>query len=420
MASGRRESTRGSINNGEARAGKESTRGSINNGEARDGKESTRGSNNNGGARGGDGPTRGSINNGGARGGDAARMMRFSRRFNVFVASAVAVYFLGALFGRANYVMIAAVLLAYGGREWWRCRGGLDGLVVRVDAPGQVVAGSSVGVTLALRSDRRLQCVEVGVELDRSEDDARGVLVDDLPGGQERREQVELAPLPRGVWSLATVAVAVHGELGLIRRSEDRPLGQPLVAYPEPMEPRTVVPPPLEPAETLGVLPGPLSPTGPMLLRPFASGDSARRVHWRATARLGQLVILHSRVGPQARVLLLVDTGCGEDLERVLAVASWALEEAGDGRRRVLALAGDGPESVSFDEADPLSAGRERLARAKAGSRGELTRFLTRMPRKLAECEVRVICAAFPHVPSLEGYPVGFYVAGRAAMRGVL
>ena len=36
-------------------------------------------------------------------------LTRFTRRFNVFVASAFAVYALGALFGRANYVLTAAV-----------------------------------------------------------------------------------------------------------------------------------------------------------------------------------------------------------------------------------------------------------------------------------------------------------------------
>jgi len=341
-------------------------------------------------------------------------MIRFQRRFHVFLASAVSVYFLGAWFGRPSYVLIACVLLAYGAREWWRCRGDLTGLAVALTAPGQVAAGEVVAAQIAVRSDRRLQCLEVGLELDCTGPEERGVLIDDLPPGQERRESIDLPPLPRGIWRITMLAIAAHGELGLIRRSEDRALSRPLTVYPRPEEPRTVVPPPLEPAEQLGVLPGPLAPTGPLLLRPFATGDSARRVHWRATARLGQLVVLTTRVGPQAHVLLLVDTGAGEELERVLAVASWALEQPPDGRRRVLALASDGPGGVAFDEADPLAAGRERLARAAAGSRGDLTRFLTRMPRALPECEVRVICASFPHVPSFEGYPVGFYVAGRA------
>lgn len=344
------------------------------------------------------------------------QIVRFSRRFNVFVASAVAVYLLGALFGRTNYVLTAAVLLTYAAREWWRCRGDLTGLSVRVDAPAQVVAGAAVSAKVRAVSDRRLQCVEIGVETDRPGEEGKGVLLDELPAGQERIEPVELAAMPRGVWSLTQLAVAAHGELGLIRRSEERPLGVQVAVYPQPEEPRTVIPPPLEPAEKLGVLPGPLAPTGPMLLRPFAAGDSARRVNWRATARLGQLVVLNTRVGPQARVLLVVDTGAAE-LEAVLAVGSWALEQPGDGRRRVLVLASDGPESVDFDEKDELARGRERLARARAGTRGDLTRFLTRLPRFQQECEVRVICAALPHLPSQEGYPLGFYVAGRRRAR---
>lgn len=339
-------------------------------------------------------------------------VVRFSRRFNVFVASAVAVYLLGALFGRTNYVLTAAVMFAYAAREWWRCRGDLSGLAVMVDAPAQQVAGAPVTARVRAVAQRRLQCVEIGVECDRAGEDGRGVLLDELPAGQERIEPVEFPAMPRGVWGLTQLAVAAHGELGLIRRSEERPLGMQVAVYPEPEEPRTVIPPPLEPAEKLGVLPGPLAPTGPLLLRPFAAGDSARRVHWRATARLGQLVVLNTRVGPQARVLLVVDTGAAE-LEAVLGVGSWALEVPGDGRRRVLALASDGPESVDFDEADPLARGRERLARAKAGARGDLTKFLTRLPRFQQECEVRVICSGLPHLPSQEGYPLGFYVAAR-------
>lgn len=343
-------------------------------------------------------------------------MTRFSRRFNVFVASGAAVYLLGALFGRATYVLTAAVLFAYAAREWARCRGDLRGLAVDVRTQGPWPAGVPVPVDLVLRAERAYACVEAAVELGRADGEGdAGVLVDEVTPGEERCERLELDPLPRGVHRLETLAVAVHGELGLIRRSEDRPLARELAIYPRPRAPRTVVPPPLEPAETLGVLPGPLAPTGPVHLRAFAAGDSGRRIHWRATARLGQLVVLTTRVGPQARVLLVVDDAAGPELETVLAVGAWALERPGDGRRRVLALASDGPDGVTFDEADPLASGRERLARAQGAPGAVLTRFLTRLPRTMPECEVCVICASLPHVPSLEGYPIGFLVSGKAA-----
>jgi uncharacterized protein (DUF58 family) len=342
-------------------------------------------------------------------------MIRFSRRYNVFVASAAAVYLLGAVFGRTTYVLTAAILFAYAAREWWRCRGDLRGLSVDVSTPTEWPSGLAIPVDVTLRGTHAFTCVETAIELGRPDGagDA-GLLVDEVKAGEPRTERLELDPLPRGIHRIERLALAVHGELGLIRRSEDRSLARELAVYPAPMPPRTIVPPPLEPAETLGILPGPLAPTGPMHLRPFAAGDNGRRIHWRATARLGQLVVLTTRVGPQARVLFVVDDAAGPELETVLAVAAWALERPGDGRRRVLALASEGADAIDFDEPDPLARGRARLARAQGSREAVLTRFLTRIPRALPECEVCVICASLPHVPSLEGYPVGFLVSGRA------
>lgn len=85
-------------------------------------------------------------------------------------------------------------------------------------------------------------------------------------------------------------------------------------------------------------------------LRQFRPGDSPRWIHWRTTARTGELVVREFDQGSHHDLLLLVDPAGEPDLvERAISLAAtvcWAwTRESGD--RIVLAIAGAEPVTVA-------------------------------------------------------------------------
>jgi uncharacterized protein (DUF58 family) len=108
-------------------------------------------------------------------------------------------------------------------------------------------------------------------------------------------------------------------------------------------------------------------------LRPFRAGDSLRWVHWRTTARRGELMIREFEDMPSDHLTVLVDPGESENplLERLLSLAATIIWEWCRQKGERLALAIDGPAPavlVGVTGQETAVAMLERLALTNGGS----------------------------------------------------
>ena len=109
-------------------------------------------------------------------------------------------------------------------------------------------------------------------------------------------------------------------------------------------------------------------------LRPFRAGDSPRWIHWRTTARRGELMIREFEDMPNDHLVLVVDPGLPDNplLERLLSLAAticwdWCRQK---GERLALAVAGPEPTVLVGNTGNECAAAMlERLALTDAGPR---------------------------------------------------
>lgn len=206
---------------------------------------------------------------------------------------------------------------------------------------------------MIVRAPGRRPRVGVRAEL-RLDDRGRSVAVAGLVRGEAALE-VALPPLPRGVHSLGRARIASTWPSGLFRavRPLDAAHGE-LVVYPAPAE----LPSARGGRQGLGDLLGGgatgfLQPTG---MREYRPGDDRRRVHWRASARRGSLVVTEWEGGVGEGCEVLLDRRCApEALEEALSVLA-ALAIAGREQKEPLTLhmqghsATYGPSHRPWDE----------------------------------------------------------------------
>ena len=207
---------------------------------------------------------------------------------------------------------------------------GLPRLVVRRTLDEQIVAGlvSQIRVRVALPDGTRLRgvCVE-----ERGAGHALSWYLDEIPGGGSLEVRGEMVPASRGWYEFAPLAVSTRYPFGLLGR-------------------RLLV----GEAKRVLVLPhaGKLSrdrlrqhlrgadPHGDRVqrrgwqhesaqgdfhgLRPFRLGDSPRLIHWRTSARRGELLIREFEDVPGEDLLVVVDPACppGGDFEAVISLAA--------------------------------------------------------------------------------------------------
>ncbi|MDW8059347.1 MAG: DUF58 domain-containing protein [Thermomicrobium sp.] len=196
----------------------------------------------------------------------------------------------------------------------------------RTVAPTQVFPGETVTLELALENGKPLPLVWVetveevpavldlaGVRLEPSPKPGRKLLRTLLDVGAAERvsRRYQARPMRRGYYRLGPSRLTTGDPFGLARaRLDVEPAGAFLV-YPE-----------LRPVESFG-LPaerplGDAAPLRPLLddplriqgVRPYQPGDSPRQIHWRASARLGELQtrLLERTATPALALFLDVNT----------------------------------------------------------------------------------------------------------------
>ena len=243
--------------------------------------------------------------------------------------------------------------------------------------------------------------VRVEVELEAARAPAGITLVERYEKLGERRTQLEregrhlwtryaLAAVPRGRYRIETAAI-VEDAFGLER--SERPLAEAgaLIVYPR-----------LTELERLFSETGEHARDGRRLLlqrpsgfdlhsvRDYVEGDSLRKVHWRSTARRGQLMVKELEDSPRDDVAVVLDAwrGCPRPVFDVAVRAAGSILQTYTRRsRRVgFVLAGDAVEVQRVQAEGDWRRALELLAGAEADGAEALARLLVgeRNPAALA------------------------------------
>lgn len=146
----------------------------------------------------------------------------------------------------------------------------------------------------------------------------------------------ELPPLPRGVYAIHRASVESPYPHGLVRAARSATAPRELIVYPAPLSP---------PGDrTRRALIADIGATtrdpdhGSAALRDWRTGDDPRRVHWKATARRGHLVVRDPDDSDTSGSEIVLDRRCSSAaLEGALSTIAW-LALIAEQRKERLAL----------------------------------------------------------------------------------
>ena len=208
----------------------------------------------------------------------------------------------------------------------------LDGLRVRREPPERGVPGRPLDVALTICNEGRRTTAPCLVR-DRSDHLSELVLaVPALRPGDEVRARVQRTALRRGVWDRGEAIVSSTAPLGLLQVTRDLTIEGTVVVHPEVGPVRRVLG---AMAHLAGEVPLSLPGAGTEVLglRDWRSGDSARSVSARATARHGRpLVLEREREAGSGLVLVAGGPGSGPTWEAAVShAASLTLQALADG-----------------------------------------------------------------------------------------
>ena len=306
-------------------------------------------------------------------------------------------------------VLIGAVALSAGGRllglvELYSLAAGATVLVgaaaiyVRIVAfdfdatrqphPSRVHAGQASRVELAVRNvgRRRSPVVVVRDPFDRGRRWARFLLAP-LQPGETARAAYRLPTERRGVFEIGPLAVHLRDPFGLANNVADAAPATRLTVYPKvvPIDPlpRTVGHDPHAGADH----PTAIGRGGEdfYALREYQMGDDLRRVHWKSTARTGELMIRQDEMPWQGRATVVLDLRLAAhdaaSLERAVSAAASVVSVCWQQRSRIRLVATDGRDSGFAADHTHVDAILEYLATADVHKGGALVSLIEKLRR---------------------------------------
>lgn len=237
----------------------------------------------------------------------AARLPRPTRAGQSLLALAVGLELLGRLLGSRGLTLVAAgvigTLLAAA-----LLTPRISGVAVRLELPARLTAGAESFVGLHLTAPvRRVRSVGPLLVTDRSPAYAETtVVVPVLRPGRSAVASFPIRPGRRGHWQAGTVCVEAASPLGGFVRRGTVTLPVDLWVHPAPA--RLLPLPRVGSQRTSEGSHSRTSPTGSEIagLREWQAGDPAGRVHWRASARRNQIVVMERDDNRQVAVLIAV------------------------------------------------------------------------------------------------------------------
>jgi uncharacterized protein (DUF58 family) len=200
--------------------------------------------------------------------------------------------------------------------------------------------------------------------------------------GRTLHGRVELGRVPRGRYALEEARAVVEDPFGLERTSLELPAQNALLVLPRIVD-----------IETPFSESGPRAHDGRRLLlrrpsgfdvhsvREYEEGESLRKVHWRSTARRGQLMVKELQDEPRDEVAIVLDAAQGPSRDafdaQVRAAGSLLKAQVWRDRRSVLVITSIQQETVRVQSyAGDWRAAIESLAAAEANGRVPLAAVL--------------------------------------------
>lgn len=250
---------------------------------------------------------------------------------------------LGRLFGAVELFLLGAGLLAsFGLAALVHLTLGLDLAVSRTTSPAVLRAGTPAQVDLVLRNRARRSTPVIEL-LDRVENTQGANLhLAAIRRGDEARVSYRLPTRRRGPLTVGPLSLDLGDPLGLVHSRLDAAAATPLLVRPALLDFAPV-------RATAGHDPvadnqrhRALAVAGEEFhsLRPYVVGDELRRVHWRQSARSGELVVRTEERARTGRVTVVLDirrdpSGDPEEFERAVSAALSALVAAHRGGEAV-------------------------------------------------------------------------------------
>src|SRR6266508_4555564 len=308
------------------------------------------------------------------RPGPALRSRIFTPRALGFAGAGVALYLAGRLTGASELYMlaVAALLLPLGGFvivRWGTYRLGCT----RSLRPVRTAVGGRISVTVRLRNLGRL---ETGVLLleDRLPyqlgPPARFV-VPGIAGDDRELLNYEINAGARGRYTVGPLAVRLSDPFGLAQVTSELAGTSEVVVHPKV---ESLAPPSLggELASAASTKVRHLFSQGDEFYttRDYRAGDDLRKVHWRSSAKRGQLMIRQEERPWQARALIALDLRRGAhrgqggqaSFERMVSIAASIAVRLGASGYELGMITDEGQQVRPIDSADQATAMLDFLA----------------------------------------------------------
>ena len=266
------------------------------------------------------------------------------------------------LLGVAVVGLVAGI--AWGWAEAWVLAA--VALVLLVACMPFLLGRHDYAIRLVLDRDRVVAGAEVTGELDIANRGSRASLpvLLDIPVGEglveahipllraraEHREQITISAARRGVIPVGPMTISRGDPLGILRREQAWPEVQTIYVHPV----TTPIPSTsaglmrdLEGASTSTIVDSDLAFHA---IRDYLPGDSRRHVHWKSTAKTGQLMVRQYEETRRSHIAVLLDldaeryTSDDEFELAVSAAASLALQAVRDGREVLITTSAEIPE----------------------------------------------------------------------------
>jgi uncharacterized protein (DUF58 family) len=291
----------------------------------------------------------------------------------------------GRLLGTVELWILATgiVVLLVASMMWARTRR-YDLVARRTVRPARLYVGGDgrVDLTLANRSDRTTPLLTVTDVFHDGHSAARFVLPS-LPAGETAKAAYRLPTNRRGRFHIGPLAVSASDPFGLARRTWTLTTPGEILVCPrvhDILAPRQAGGRVVASVETVHARAQAADGEDFLTLREYEVGDDLRRVHWRSTARVGDLMIRQDEAQWRARAVVLLDTRSeAHDLrsfETAVEATASVVDLLTRMRRRVEVIASNG-QSLGAPTARSGWAVMDGLATIRPGGDDRLAGLLT-------------------------------------------